>query len=249
MAIESNTLDNDTDQTAAGLYEYARGDLISVGGGIAVVLKLKENQGFVKAVTIRKDGKRDIAHWLIEAIGGPQRGRLASLISFYDRCAEFSDGAKIGDGDPEIEALIQAARPKAFDILDTTATAVRKFDAATNYSRARVLLDFAERNAAGPAEIEQCRTNFRAAKETSRAHLDLDRYYRRLREAGYNPTVTGFDGRVGINMSVVGISNDRPFELDEVEAVDIDFELRSEYIRAAWEAKPASPVHCVRLGV
>jgi hypothetical protein len=65
-------------------------------------------------------------------------------------------------------------------------------------------LDFAERSGAGSAAIEQCRAHLDAAKQASRTQLDLDRYYRRLREVGYDPKVTGFDGEVGIHMSIVG---------------------------------------------
>lgn len=247
MAMESSTLDNDANEVAAT--SYARGDLVSLSD-VVVVLEPGDSKEMAKLVSIDRDGTRRISYCDAKCLSARDpRGitHLGSLVHFYDKCAEFVDGARIENGDPEIEALIQAARPEAFELLRTTATTIREFDAKTNYSRARVLLEFAERSGAGLAAIEQCRADLDAAKQVSRAQLDLDRYYRRLREVGYDPKVTGFDGEVGIHMSIVGTQDDRPSEIDEVENADLDFALRSEYIRAAWEKRTPGAV-AVRLG-
>jgi hypothetical protein len=113
--------------------------------------------------------------------------------------------------------------------------------------RARVLLDFAERRGASSAEIIQC-ADLDAAKQASRAQLDLDHYYRMLREVGRDPTITGFNGRIGVHMSVAAIPDDRTSELAEVENGDLDFDLRREHVLAAWEGREPG-AFIVSLGV
>jgi hypothetical protein len=217
----------------------SRGGLVALSGyGLAVVMEPDQNGCSIKVVTVRKDGRREICHYLIEALYGPQEERLASLIRFYDACVEFHDGSANGNVESEIESLIARARPEAFELLRTAATAIREFDSPTNYSRARVLLDYAMRTDADDIEIEECRAALNAVKEASRAQLDLARYYKKMREAGYEPTVNGFGGGVAIGFSVS--RGERPVEADEVEDMDVDFDLRRDYARSVWEARPAS---------
>lgn len=240
MNTENKTQDTVTEKSTTAANKFARGDLVSLSD-LAVVLEPGDSKEFAKVVAIRKDGTRWISSCDAKCLSvRDPRGitHLGSLVHFYDKCAEFVDGAKVEGSDPDIEALIQAARPKAFELLRNAATTIREFDAPTNYSLARVLLDFAERSGAGFAAIERCRVGLDDAKRSSRAQLDLDRYYRMLRDVGYDPTVTGFDGRVGIHMSIGEIRDDRHSEINRVvENADLDFVLRSEYIRAAWEKR------------
>lgn len=221
-----------TDQTAG----LSRGELVALSGyDLGVVVEPSQNENFVKVVTVRKDGKREICHYLLDGLYGPQEERLASLIRFYDACVEFHNGSTNGDVESEIETLIARARPEAFELLRTTATAIRNFDSPTNYSRARVLLDYAMQTGADDIEIEECRAVLKAAKEASRAQLDLARYYKKMHDAGYEPSINGFGGRVAISFRVS--RGDRPIEADEVDEVDIDMDLRWDYALALWDRR------------
>lgn len=212
------------------------GELVALNGhDIAVVIEPEQNKDCVKVVTVRKDGKRSICHYLVEGLHGPDQQRLASLIRFYDACVEFHDGSTNGEDESAIEILITTARPKAFELLRTAANAIREFDSPTNYSRARVLLDFAKRTDADVIEVEKCQVDLNAAKETSRTQLDLAHYYKKMHEAGYKPTVHGFGGRVAVGFSVSG--GDRPVEADEVDEVDIDHDLRRDYALSLWDRR------------
>ncbi len=211
------------------------GELAILNGcSLGIVLESNKPDTFVKVVTVHRSGKREIAYWLTESLGIPDQQRLSSLVKMYDKTADFFDGCALVQGEAKIEGLIEGARGKVFELLCELATTVRQFDSPTNYSRARVLLDFAERTDADSVETEQRRARLTAAKDASRAQFDPSIYYQKLREAGYNPTIHGVEGRVGISVSLSGIRGVLPTDADEV---DIDQDLRWDYARALWDRR------------
>lgn len=209
------------------------GDLLILSGPCLGVALQQDHAEFIKVVTVEKNEKRRVSYYLPEALCGPDSQRLASLVQFYDKCAGFYDGSAGSDDGSEIGALIANVRDEAFELIRATATAVDKFDAPTNYSRARVALDFAERSGAEVAQLAACEAALVTAKEASRAQFDVAGYYTKLQEAGYEPTITGFGGRIAIGGGVSG-NGEYPPEADEI---DIDCELRWDYALSMWERR------------
>lgn len=138
------------------------GDLVSILGGetLGFVVGFRSG-GFIKAATVRKDGRRDTAYYLLESLSDPEPDNIAQMVRFYDTCAGFYDGSAGADGD--VAALIERIREKVLDLLLAVGQAIHEMKSRYSRERVRVCLDYAMRTGMSAEGIERERMRLDAA--------------------------------------------------------------------------------------
>lgn len=63
------------------------GDLVSILGGetLGFVVGFRSG-GFIKAATVRKDGRRTTAYYLLDSLSEPEPDNVSEMVRFYDTC-------------------------------------------------------------------------------------------------------------------------------------------------------------------
>jgi hypothetical protein len=119
------------------------GDLVSINGGetLGLVIGLGPNE-FIKAASVRKNGRRQTAYYLPEALSMPDPS-VRGMVRFYDTCVGFYDGS--AGAEHEAVALIESIRGRVLDLSLAVGQAVQELDGQYNRARVRVCLDYARR--------------------------------------------------------------------------------------------------------
>jgi hypothetical protein len=118
--------------------------------------------GFIKAATVRKDGRRDTAYYLMEALGEPEPNNVAEMVRFYETCAGFYDGSAGAKGD--VAGLIERIREQVLDLVLAVGQAIHEMKSPYSRERVRVCLDYAMRAGMSAENVERERVRLEASQ-------------------------------------------------------------------------------------
>lgn len=138
------------------------GDLVSILGGatLGFVVGFRSG-GFIKAATVRKDGRRDTGYYLLESLSEPEPDNVAEMVRFYDTCAGFYDGSAGAEGD--VARLIERIREQVLDLVLAVGQAIHEMKSPYSSERVRVCLDYAMRAGVPAERLERERIRLDAA--------------------------------------------------------------------------------------
>jgi hypothetical protein len=139
------------------------GDLVSINGGgkLGFVVGFRQG-GFIRAATVRKDGRRDTAYYLMEALSEPEPNNIAEMARFYDTCVGFYDGSAGAEGD--VAGLIERIREHVLDLVLAVGQAIHEMKSPYNRDRIRVCLDYATRSGMSAENVERERVRLEASQ-------------------------------------------------------------------------------------
>jgi hypothetical protein len=129
------------------------GDFVCINGGetLGLVVGLGPNE-FIKAASVRKNGRRQTAYYLPEVLTMPEPS-IAGMVRFYDTCTGFYDGSAGAEG--EAVGLIERIRDRVLDLSLAVGQAVHELDGPHNRDRIRVCLDYATRSGMSAENVER----------------------------------------------------------------------------------------------
>ncbi|MBB4391492.1 hypothetical protein GGD62_000560 [Bradyrhizobium sp. ERR14] len=138
------------------------GDLVSILGGATLGLVVGFRKGgFIKAATVRKDGRRDTAYYMLESLSEPGPDNIDEMVRFYDTCAGFYDGSADAEGD--FAGIVERIREQVLDLILAVGQAIQEMKSPYSRERVRVCLDYAMRAGVPAERLEQERIRLDAA--------------------------------------------------------------------------------------
>jgi hypothetical protein len=125
------------------------------------VIGLGPNE-FIKAASVRKNGRRQTAYYLPEALSIPD-STAREMVRFYDTCVGFYDGSAGAEG--EAVELIESIRDRVLDLSLAVGQAIHELNDLHNRDRIRVCLDYARRCGMSAENVERERVRLEATSE------------------------------------------------------------------------------------